>query len=378
MKIKDFELYSFCLPLIKPLQLKNTLLKNREGYIIILKDFLGNIGFGEISPLAGFHKESLFDVLNELKELKKTVINNSFNIEQKLFNSITNQSCKNELFKINADNPIDFNTLTPSVRFGFESSILNLVSEINNKPLCEILNPKSNNTIIINALITSDIKRIKHEAKMLIKEQCQTVKLKIGTQGLKNDINNIKTVRDIMGNKVKIRLDANRLYSLQDAVIVGKSVYKENIEYIEEPINNTKNLNIFYQETGIKTALDETLLEKNCCDLTEYKGVSAYILKPSILGGINKTVSLALTAKKAGINTVITSMFESCAGLYLLAHISAALANKGTACGLSTYSWFNNSSIYENFKVTNWKIDINALIKSQNSLNFKQLKRINI
>ncbi len=59
MKIAEISIYRFRLRLNRPLALKNDILKLREGFVMRLSDESGNCGWGEISPLIGFSRETI-------------------------------------------------------------------------------------------------------------------------------------------------------------------------------------------------------------------------------------------------------------------------------------------------------------------------------
>ena len=60
-KITLFDVYKFELPLKKKLIIKNNKVCKREGLLINIRTTSGLSGFGEISPLPFFHRESLDD-----------------------------------------------------------------------------------------------------------------------------------------------------------------------------------------------------------------------------------------------------------------------------------------------------------------------------
>jgi isochorismate synthase/2-succinyl-5-enolpyruvyl-6-hydroxy-3-cyclohexene-1-carboxylate synthase/2-succinyl-6-hydroxy-2,4-cyclohexadiene-1-carboxylate synthase/O-succinylbenzoate synthase len=72
-------------------------------------------------------------------------------------------------------------------------------------------------------------------------------------------------------------------------------------------------------------------------------GVAALVLKPTILGGMERTLALAAWAQRHGMRAVVSSAFESPLGLSQWAQLAAAVdaaAGSPTHHGLATLGWF--------------------------------------
>ena len=70
------------------------------------------------------------------------------------------------------------------------------------------------------------------------------------------------------------------------------------------------------------------------------------VLKPTLLGGIRKTLCRAQEARAHGIQSIISSSFESGIGIATLAHLTAA-SGAGVSAGLDTLKWFSRDLLKE-------------------------------
>lgn len=74
------------------------------------------------------------------------------------------------------------------------------------------------------------------------------------------------------------------------------------------------------------------------------EGAAALVLKPAVLGGLERTAQLAAWAAQRGMRAVVSSAFESSLGLSQLAQLAAALETapgvQASQHGLATLSWF--------------------------------------
>jgi D-galactarolactone cycloisomerase len=63
--------------------------------------------------------------------------------------------------------------------------------------------------------------------------------MKIGGLSLKAETKRISSIRDAVGPKIRLMADANRAYTLQDAVEIGSVLAAHNFFWFEEPLNST-------------------------------------------------------------------------------------------------------------------------------------------
>jgi len=163
--------------------------------------------------------------------------------------------------------------------------------------------------------------RLITDADPLPTEPCP-VKLKIGRD--------FSRLRELQALGCSVRLDANRAWTLEEAL----SFDLGPIEYIEEPLKNPSQLSLLHREKGWPLALDETLYLNEPWEKIE--GVTTLILKPAALGPLERTFKLA----SLGYRAVISSCFESPAGIEFLAKLAYQLA-PDELCGLDTEKYFS-------------------------------------
>ena len=104
-------------------------------------------------------------------------------------------------------------------------------------------------------------------------------------------------------------------------------------------IDPANNLAAFHCTTGVPVALDETVddafrvalatgtsIEKSLAEYFEPTlGVSALVLKPSVLGGLEACAAAAQAARSRGVAAVVTTAFESGVGVAACSNLARAL-----------------------------------------------------
>ena len=171
--------------------------------------------------------------------------------------------------------------------------------------------------------------------KRLGKQGVKVFKLKVGDRNIALDVKKIQDIRMLLEQESYLRLDANRKWSLKEACIFAQLAGNQNIDFIEEPINDTTQLDAFYRQTRMRVALDESL---SFSPLAEQEGVIAYVLKPMILGLI-PTLDWIEKARLSQRKAIISAAFESPVGFKVLANLACL---SGQIAGLGTERWFKN------------------------------------
>ncbi|MDC9596528.1 o-succinylbenzoate synthase [Xenorhabdus anantnagensis] len=306
-------LYQFSLPMEAGVILRYQRLKTRDGFLVHLQED-GRDGWGEISPLPEFSHETLEQAkISAVEWLQQW-------IQQRL-----QKQC---LQKQRLQKPWHLNTQPeesdlPSVAFGISCALAELQGE-----LPEIANYRK------APLCTGDpddvIVRLGNMAGQKI------AKVKVGLYEAVRDGMVVNVMLEAVPD-LRLRLDANRSWTRTKAEGFAKYVnpdYRQRIAFIEEPCKTREESLAFARETGIAIAWDESVREADFKVETQ-EGVSAIIIKPTLVGSIDRCRQLITQAHQLGLEAVISSSLESSFGLTQLARLAQWLT-PDTLPGLDT------------------------------------------
>ncbi len=172
------------------------------------------------------------------------------------------------------------------------------------------------------------------EAEQALKLGFQTLKYKV--KGLSPETA-AKNISHLQSMNARLRIDANRFWSVEEAKRFLDRLDPKGIEYIEEPIADPEKLS---ELPPFPFALDETLLEPNREPLALLPQICAFVLKPTLLG--QRLDSWIALAKAHGKTLTFSSSFESAIGLVQIARLQEVHAPE-TAAGLDTYRSFKEN-----------------------------------
>ncbi len=309
---------------MEPVPLKGAQLHSREGLLLELTGENGVSGWGETSPLPGFSRESLDEAGRQLHELASSLMGNV----------LAGARSSHDAPLIHE---LDHRELWPSSRFGFELAACNLYAASQGKSLPEVLSEESGTSVSLNGLLAGSEEWVLEEAHRMLDVGYEAVKLKVGTRGIGEDARLVGAVAEVLGDAVALRLDANRAWSFEEAVEFFQATSGLRYEYVEEPLAEPKGLSRLASEYGVLVALDESLVGMEPEELRGHRYARAVVLKPTLLGGISRTLRLAREAERLGIVPVISSAYETGVGTAALISLAANIGGGGIPAGLDTY-----------------------------------------
>ena len=325
-----------------PFSTAKTEIKERRGFILRIIDPNGFEGIGDACPFAEFGSESLSDVEKKLSNFTLKIIIDESDIDSSLSNSLK-----------------EFSKL-PALRHGLEQAILNLLCRKNNTTIDKLLNLKLNKQVNINAAIgllnpEESVKMV----KSFIEEGYTTIKVKTGREIFDDDLSVIKSIRKAVGENIKLRIDSNGKWKVNEAITNLNKLEEYNIEYAEQPVNDLKDYIKLNNVTTTSLAADESI--RSIADANEFinSGTISYlIIKPMLLGGLVPTLEIIELAKTKNIIPVITSSFESAIGKANLV-IAAASTNTNVAHGIGVTEYYEKDVMKDPFPIKSGKIILN-------------------
>ena len=318
-------IYRYRLPLTGPLPLAGGVIHQRAGALIQVDSDSGGSGWGDVAPLPGFSRESIGEAEAELKAWAGRLRGARFDPG--------GDSLESWLGCEMAE------AASPSVRFGLETALANLSRRMEDGAAGELA--CFDGTLPVNGLLAGSSEQVLADARRLRDGGCRAVKLKVGGRPVAEDVELAHAVRSVIGDGVGLRLDANRSWSLEQAVMFGRGIGNGGIEYLEEPLRDPAHLRELFDAAGIRVALDESLLELRPDDLEGRPEVSAVVLKPTLLGGIARAREWAAKALALNLRPVVSSCFESGVGLLALAGFAWTSTGDTVPAGLDTYRWLD-------------------------------------
>jgi o-succinylbenzoate synthase len=371
--ITGAEVYRYTLPLKRRLRLGSEEITARKGFLIRLTGAGVFTGWGEAAPLPGFSRESLEMAWNGLVRCARRLKNRP----------VPENAGQLEAFGLS---PL---LESRSVAFAIEGAVLNLRAAAKRMPLSRFLSRKAGRSLPLNALLDGDKRNILKKAATLADLDYRAAKLKVGRRRMAQDIELVHAVRETLGPGPRLRLDANRAWTLESAVTFGKAAAGCAIEYIEEPVRDPLDLPVFLERTGMPYALDETLQESGAllesaeggADTTchalacVFEKAHRLIWKPGIVHYPN-IGGLTGGAAQRQSRIVVSGAFESGVGTAILAQYAAACCGPETPSGLDTYTWLAEDVLKERLPLDRGAVAVDKIQNMSERVDIEKLEPV--
>jgi L-alanine-DL-glutamate epimerase-like enolase superfamily enzyme len=164
------------------------------------------------------------------------------------------------------------------------------------------------------------------------------VKLKVGVG---DDAGRVAAVRAALGPDVRLRLDANGAWSVDEAVRMIEALAPAGLELVEEPVHGLAALRAVRERVSVRIAMDETTAEPGALASA---AADAVCLKLGRCGGISGLLASATLVRATGAEPYVASTFDGPIGIAAALHAAAAL-RLNAACGLATLDLFEEDGV---------------------------------
>jgi len=340
MTLLSLSLYRYQIPLGKLLPVGNQRIETREGLVLQVSTEtqqqaveispLSGIDIDE-QPIKGFSQESIAEIIQALAESMPSLQGEPI------------------------DKLLDIADTTPLASLAYGLSLLH--AKLNGKLS---LYRDSVSCIPLIYRHQDEVAEDLQQRVSTLSSKVHAVKVKVGQTSMEDEIQLIHQILAIRPD-LKIRLDANRAFTLEQAIDFCACLPLASIEYIEEPCHSPKDNSLLFQATGISFALDESLNDINY-QFTMLPGLTALVLKPMLIGHLNRLQQLIEEAQANGVRAIISSSLEASLGIEALKAISLE-CTPDEIPGLDTLSAFSSDLIASSGKQRCLTIDDLTLIQ---------------
>ncbi|MCE0458081.1 o-succinylbenzoate synthase [Curtobacterium flaccumfaciens] len=172
---------------------------------------------------------------------------------------------------------------------------------------------------------------------------CTTAKVKVAEPGttVDDDVARVAAVRRVMGPEAAVRVDANGLWSVEQATAALERLAPFDLQYAEQPCATVPELAELRSRVaglGVRVAADESVRKASDPLAVARAGAAdVLVVKAQPLGGISAARAVIADA---GLPCVVSSALDTSVGLGMGAFLAAAAMTPGYAAGLGTAAMF--------------------------------------
>ena len=300
----------------------------REGLILRLDTDSGVVGLGEAAPLAERGGDTLSDVLAVLDELGAGLIGMQPD-EVRTFLDETPRS--------RGDGAV------AAVRCAIDVALLDVAARAAGSGVAEQLADGVSRSVAVNAVIGVEAPAQAAAQAVAAREGgFPCLKLKVGAAPSRDEERRrVAAVREAMGPEMKLRIDANGAWGVEQAVRAIRELEEYDLEMVEQPVaaGDLPGLARVRAEVHVPIAADEAVTGVEAAQrVLEAGAADLLVVKPMVVGGLRPARRIIELAAAAGAGAVVTTSIDSGVGTAAALHLAATLPRGGPACGLATGS----------------------------------------
>ncbi len=161
----------------------------------------------------------------------------------------------------------------------------------------------------------------------------RAVKVKVGVG---DDAGRLAATRAASGREMRIRIDANGAWSVEEALAALRALEPVGIECCEEPVHGLEEIEQVAAASAVPVSLDESAGAPGALDRRRCEAVC---LKIAGCGGISGLLRDARRARAAGYDIYLSSTLDGPLGIAAALHAAVALSVR-RPCGLATLALF--------------------------------------
>lgn len=303
MRIASVEVVPYALPFREPYVTARGSLTRREMVLLRVRDDEGFVGLGEAVPLSLRGGTSLVQVVEELEALGGR-------------DALDEAAVRGGVGRLSAPARCAALTALLDLR-GRRAAAEGKASQGSAEPV------RCNAT-----LVAGDPAAVVSEAESWAADGFSTFKLKLGTG---DDAAQVRAVREALGPRARIRIDANGAWDVEAATRILTEIEPYEIELAEQPVTTVEDAVELAASTSIPLAADESVETRADAERVATSGAFAMTgIKLSKVGGPEEAMEIAEV-----LPAYVTSALDGPVGIAAAVQVAQSLGDLGRGSGES-------------------------------------------
>lgn len=330
MRITDIKFKEMPIKLYEPFRVSFAQIDRCDNVLVQITTDEGITGYGEAAPLAFVTGETTESVQSILRLLRPGLIGK---------NPLALECIHQMMGTVGSGNT--------SAKCAIDLALYDIIGKRMGKPVYQLLggdNPFVQNDMTIG-IASAEV--MAQKALEAFHQGFRILKIKAGIHP-EEDIEALRQIRKVLGNQVRLRVDANQGYSISQAIGVLEPFRDLGVEAIEQCLPDWDMEGAAYvrdKARGIKLMLDESIHgPRDAARACQLKAADILNIKLMKSGGLYYAQQISALADAFGLECMVGCMMET--RLSLTAGLSLVAAKHNvTEADCDSFLYFDESSV---------------------------------
>ena len=316
MNIQQVETFRTAVPLSKPFKTALRTVYVAEAVVVKITCDTGLVGWGEAPPTHVITGDSLDSVEYAIQQILKPTL-----LKADLLNY---EPLLQKLHKALVRNT--------SAKAAVDMAIYDCLAQHSRLPLYQYLGGAKSELETDFTVSVNSPKEMGEDALLYLERGFRVLKVKVGKGDMATDIARIREIRNRVGEKVEIRLDANQGWTAKEAIrgIRKMEDLGLNVELVEQPVvaHDVEGLKQVTDAVETPIMADESIFTpEQALHVLKTRSADLINIKLMKSGGIFQAEKINSIAEAFGVECMVGSMIETRLGITAAAHFAASKNN---------------------------------------------------
>ena len=312
MKITEVRIGRISVPLRVPFKTALRRVDSVEDVIVELHTDTGAVGYGEAPPTGVITGDTTGAIIGALKDhIIKTIIGRDVDDFEALTDSV--QKC------------IIHNS---SAKAAVDMALWDLYGQLYNIPVYKLLGGSKDKIVTDITISVNSPEEMARDAITAINRGYDTLKVKVGVNP-KLDVERLSAIRNAIGSRAKLRIDANQAWKPQEAVRILNQMQEQglDIELVEQPViaYDIEGLKYVTERSYVPVLADESVFSPlDAMKIIQSGAADLINIKLMKCGGITPALKIADAASIMGVECMLGCMLEAKVSVNAAVHVACA------------------------------------------------------
>ena len=268
MKITEIRTYKMQVPLVRPFRIALGLITHAVSCLVEIETDEGITGYGEGSPGPLITGENLEGTVATIERLKEKLIGMD--------------PCDMEAIWTVMNRAVAYDG---SAKAAIDLACHDILGKKTGLPLYKVLGGLSNEIETDMTVGIDDPEVMAQRAREHVEAGFNVIKTKVGVD-FATDLARVRAIREAVGDKAKIRLDANQGWKAKEAVELISRLNEYDIELVEQPVPrfDFEGLKYVTANSSVPIMADESCWDsKDALHLVSHRAVDLINIKLTTL-----------------------------------------------------------------------------------------------